>query len=54
MQKDKEMKMMQRMSNKLDALQITIKSNTSSTVMMEQINKIAPILYSQSQQIPTE
>ncbi|EAR99140.3 SNF7 family protein (macronuclear) [Tetrahymena thermophila SB210] len=54
MQKDKEMKMMQRMANKLDSLQITIKSNTSSTVMMQQINKIAPILYNQSQQIPTE
>lgn len=35
MQKDKEMKMMQRMANKLDSLQITIKSNTSSTVMIE-------------------
>lgn len=33
---------------------MAIKSNTGSTVMMEQIKKITPILQMQSSQIPTE
>lgn len=44
MQKDREMKNMQRMAHKLDALQISIKSNTSNAVMMDQLNKISPLL----------
>lgn len=42
------------MAHKMDALVTVIKSNTNNTQMMENINKLAPLLDAQAQSIPVE
>ncbi|EGR30865.1 snf7 family protein, putative [Ichthyophthirius multifiliis] len=54
MQKDREMKNMQRMSQKMDALQMQIKTNTSNTAMIEQISRITPLLGQQAHMMSPE
>jgi len=43
-----------RMAHKMEALTTTIKSNTSSTHMLDQLNKITPLMNMQAQNVPPE
>lgn len=45
---------MLRMANKMEAMSTTIKSNTSNVAMIDQMNKITPLLSYQAESIPVE
>ena len=53
-QKQSESMSLLRMAHKMDALTCTVKNNTSSTQMMETLNKLVPALNITSQQFPVE
>ena len=52
--KQKEAANLLRMAHKMEALSTTIKSNTSHISMLDNINKITPLLGQQAQNIPVE
>lgn len=52
--KQKESMQCLRMAHKMDALCTIIKGNTSNVAMMDSLNKIAPLLNAQAQNIPVE
>lgn len=52
--KQKESMQCLRMAHKMDALCTVIKGNTSNVAMMDSLNKIAPLLSAQAQNIPVE
>ena len=53
-QKQNESMSLLRMAHKMDALTCTVRNNTSSTVMMAQLNNLVPALNRTSQQFPVE
>ena len=52
--KQKESMQSLRMAHKMDALCTIIKGNTNSVAMMDSLNKIAPLLNAQAQNVPVE
>ena len=52
--KQKESMQSLRMAHKMDAMCTIIKGNTSNVAMMDSLNKIAPLLNAQAQNVPVE
>lgn len=52
--KQKESMQCLRMAHKMDAMCTIIKGNTSNVAMMDSLNKIAPLLNAQAQNVPVE
>lgn len=52
--KQKESMQCLRMAHKMDAMVTIIKGNTSNVAMMDSLNKIAPLLNAQAQNVPVE